>query len=78
MDTSDVRQKIKIYYLGGMLIVVGLASLYAIFALPNSQDYPNVLMDSGAFSLFAVVSGIGIIARKAWVRWPLILLLLSM
>lgn len=78
MDAQDVRRKFKIYYLGGMLFVVGLATLYAIFVLPNAQDYPNVLMASTAFSLFAILSGIGIIVRKPWVRWTLLLLLLSM
>jgi len=78
MDGQDVRRKFKIYYLGGMLLVVGLGVLYVIFALPNAQDYPRVLVASGAFSLFAVLSGIGILARKAWVRWTLLLLLLSM
>ncbi len=78
MDGQDVRRKFKIYYLGGMLLVVGLGVLYVIFALPNAQDYPRVLVASGAFSLFAVLSGIGILARKAWLRWTLLLLLLSM
>ena len=78
MDGQDVRRKFKIYYLGGMLLVVGLGVLYVIFALPNAQDYPRVLVASGAFSLFAVLSGIGILARKAWARWTLLLLLLSM
>jgi hypothetical protein len=78
MDARDVRRKFKIYYLGGMLFAVGLGVLYVIFALPNAQDYPRVLVASGAFSLFAVLSGIGILARKAWVRWTLLLLLLSM
>ena len=78
MDARDVRQKFKIYFLGGMLFAVGLGVLYVIFALPNAQDYPRVLVASGAFSLFAVLSGIGILARKAWIRWTLLLLLLSM
>ena len=78
MDAQKVRRKFKTYYLGGMLFVVGLGVLYVIFALPNAQDYPRVLVASGAFSLFAVLSGIGILARKAWVRWALLLLLLSM
>ncbi len=78
MDAQDVRRKFKIYYLGGMLLVVGLGVLYVIFALPNAQDYPRVLVASGAFSLFAVLSGIGILARTAWLRWTLLLLLLSM
>jgi len=78
MDAQKVRRKFKTYYLGGMLFVVGLGVLYVIFALPNAQDYPRVLVASGAFSLFAVLSGIGILARKAWVRWSLLLLLLSM
>jgi hypothetical protein len=78
MDAWDVRRKFKIYYLGGILFAVGLGVLYVIFALPNAQDYPRVLVASGAFSLFAVLSGIGILARKAWVRWTLLLLLLSM
>ena len=78
MDPQDVRRKFKIYYLGGMLLVVGLGVLYVIFALPNAQDYPRVLVASGAFSLFAVLSGIGILARKAWVRRTLLLSLLSM
>ncbi len=78
MDARDVRRKFKIYYLGGMLFAIGLGVLYVIFALPNAQDYPRVLVASGAFSLFAVLSGIGILARKAWVRWTLLLLLLSM
>jgi len=78
MDPQDVRRKFKIYYLGGLLFVVGLGLLYVIFALPNAQDYRRVLVASGAFSLFAVLSGIGILARKAWVRWTLLLLLLSM
>jgi hypothetical protein len=78
MDARDVRRKFKIYYLGGMLFAVGLGVFYVIFALPNAQDYPRVLVASGAFSLFAVLSGIGILARKAWIRWTLLLLLLSM
>ncbi len=78
MDAQEVHRKFKNYYLGGMLLVVGLATLYAIFVLPNAQDYPNVLMASGAFSLFAILSGIGILARKSWVPWSLLLLLLSM
>ncbi len=78
MDARDVRRKFKIYYLGGMLFVVGLGTLYAIFVLPNAREYPNVLMASGAFSSFAILSGIGIIARKSWVRWSLLFLLLSM
>jgi hypothetical protein len=78
MDAWDVRRKFKIYYLGGMLFAVGLGVLYVIFTLPNAQDYPRVLVASGAFSLFAVMSGIGILVRKAWVRWTLLLLLLSM
>ncbi len=78
MDAQDVRRKFKIYYLGGTLFAVELGVLYVIFALPNAQDYPRVLVASGAFSLFAVLSGIGMLARKAWVRWTLLLLLLSM
>lgn len=78
MDGQDVRRKFEIYYLGGMLLVVGLGVLYVIFALPNAQDYPRVSVASGAFSLFAVLSGIGILTRKAWLRWTLLLLLLSM
>jgi hypothetical protein len=78
MDARDVRRKFKIYYLGGMLFSVGPGVLYVIFTLPNAQDYPRVLVASGAFSLFAVMSGIGILVRKAWVRWTLLLLLLSM
>ena len=78
MDAQKVRRKFKIYYLAGMLFVVGLGVLYVIFALPNAQGYPRVLVASGAFSLFAVLSGIGILARKAWVRRALLLLLLSM
>ncbi len=78
MDARDVRRKFKIYYLGGMLFVVGLGVLYVIFALPNARDYPRVFAASGAFSLFAVLSGIGILARKSWVRWSLLFLLLSM
>lgn len=78
MDAQDVRRKFKTYYLGGMLFAVGLGVLYVIFALPNAQDYPRVLVASGTFSLFAILSGIGILARKAWVRWTLLLLLLSM
>jgi hypothetical protein len=78
MDAQKVRRKFKIYYLAGMLFVVGLGVLYVIIALPNAQDYPRVLVASGAFSLFAVLSGIGILARKAWVRRTLLLLLLSM
>ena len=35
-------------------------------------------MASGAFSLFAILSGIGIFARKPWIRWTILLLLLSM
>jgi hypothetical protein len=65
MDAQEVRRKFKIYYLGGLLFVVGLGLLYVIFALPNAQDYPRVLVASVAFSLFAVLSGIGILARKA-------------
>ena len=78
MDGQDVRRKFEIYYLGGMLLVVGLGVLYVIFALPNAKDYPRVSVASGAFSLFAVLSGIGILTRKAWLRWTLLLLLLSM
>jgi hypothetical protein len=78
MDAQDLRRKFKFYYLGGMLLLVGIGVLYGIFALPTAQDYPRLLVASGALSLFAVLSGIGILARKAWVRWSLLLLLLSM
>jgi len=75
---SDLRKKLRVYYLAGMLVLVGLAALYAIFALPNAQDYPNVRMASAAFSFFSIASGIGIVARKRWVSWTLLFLLLSM
>lgn len=78
MAANDIRRKIKVYYLAGMLVVVGIAVLYAIFALPNAQDYPDVRMASAAFSFFAIASGIGIIARRRWVSWTLLCLLLSM
>ena len=78
MDAQEVRRKFKIYYLGGMLVAVGIATLYAILVLSNAKDYPNVLLASSAFSSFAVLSGIGIIARKPWVRWTLLILLISM
>ena len=77
MDAQEVRRKFKIYYLGGMLFAIGLGTVYAIFVLPNAQDYPNVLIASGAFSLFAILSGIGILARKSWVLWSLLFLKLD-
>lgn len=78
MTANGFRKKIRVYYLAGMLVLVGFAVLYAIFALPNAQDYPNVRFASAALSFFSIMSGIGIFARKQWVSWPLLLLLLSM
>jgi hypothetical protein len=78
MAENDIRKKIRIYYLAGMLVLVSLFVIYAIFALPNAKDYPNVRLASAAFSFFAMASGIGIFARKRWVSWTLLCLLLSM
>jgi hypothetical protein len=77
-DAGQVRRKIRVWYLAGLLISVGIAVFYAIFALPNAGDYPYVRMASAAFSVFAILSGLGIILRKTWVRWALLLLLMSM
>ena len=78
MAASDIPRKLRVYYLAGMLLLVGLAALYAIFVLPNAKDYPDVRMASAAFSFFAIASGIGIFARQRWVSWTLLFLLLSM
>jgi hypothetical protein len=77
MAANDIRKKFRVYYLAALLVLVGLAVVYAIFALPNAQDYPNVRLASVAFSFFSIASGIGIFARQRWVSWTLLLLLLS-
>jgi len=78
MDASDLRSKMRVYYLAGMLMLVGFAVIYSIFALPNAEDYPNVRLTSAAFSFFSITSRIGIFTTQRWVGWALLLLLLSM
>lgn len=67
-----------VYYLACMLVLVGLAVVYAMFALPNAEDYPNVRLASAALSFFSIASGIAIFMRQRWVGWILLCLLLSM
>lgn len=78
MASNDIRKKIRAYYLAGMLVLVGLTALYAVFALPHAQNYPNVRFASATFSVFSIASGIGIFTRQRWISWTLLLLLLSM
>ena len=78
MAANDIRSKMRVYYLAGMLTLVGIFVIYAIFALPNAEDYPNVRLASVAFSFFSIASGIGIFMRQRWVGWTLLCLLGSM
>ena len=78
MASNDIRKKLRVYYLAGLLTLVGFFVLYAIFALPNAEDYPNVRLASAALSFFSIASGIGIFMRQRWVGWTLLCLLLSM
>lgn len=77
-DGRQIRRRIKIWYLAALLFLVGVAVLYAIFTLPNAADYPRVRLASAAFSLFSMLSAVGIVTKKTWVRWSLLLMLLSM
>ena len=78
MASRDIRTKMRVYYLAGLLTLMGLFTLYAIFVLPNAENYPGVRLASAVFSFFSIASGVGVLLRQRWVSWSLMCLLLSM
>jgi len=77
-EVEQMRRKFSLYYIAGTLLMVGLVILYWIFNFPDAKNYPYVRLASGVFGLLSVLSGVGIFAKRKWVRWPLLLLLISM
>jgi len=76
-EKEILHQKITTYKLGGILLVIGIACLYVVFALSDLDNYPLVRIAVCLLSAFALISGIGILAKKTWTRWPLMMLLVS-
>ena len=76
-EKEILHQKIATNKLGGMLLVIGIVCLYVVFALSDLDNYPLVRIAVCLLSVFALISGIGILAKKTWTKWTLWLLLLS-
>ena len=57
--------------------MIGIVCLYVVFALSELDNYPLVRIAVCLLSVFALISGIGILAKKTWTKWTLWLLLLS-
>ena len=61
-----------------MLFAIGIGILYLVFTLPEMGNYPLVRIATGLFGGFSLISGSGILARRAWTKWTLLMLLFSM
>ena len=76
-EKEILHQKIAAYKLGGMLLVIGVGCLYVVLALSDLNNYPLVRIAVCLLCVFALISGIGVLAMKTWTKWTLLLLLLS-
>ena len=65
MASRDMRTKMRVYYLAGLLTLVGLFTLYAIFVLPNAENYPGVRLASAVFSFFHLPLALGFYCDNA-------------
>ncbi len=61
-----------------MLFAIGVGFLYLVITLPDMDNYPLISIAAGSFGVFALISGIGIWAKKTWAKWTLLMLLFSM
>ena len=76
-EKEILHQKIAAYKLAGMLLVIGVVCLYVVIALSDLNNYPLVRIAVCLLCVFALISGIGVLAMKTWTKWTLLLLLLS-